>query len=119
MVFVAYLGSGFVFSGGISRWIIFVVGMSAAFVLSLFDVARNYWISLLSSAHPIRALCIYRNDAQQNTIDRAFIGKHYRLIWLPASQRHGYEDYDSYDVIIMIGDYTDEQLQDAFDQVRL
>ncbi|USN56702.1 MAG: hypothetical protein H6766_06890 [Candidatus Peribacteria bacterium] len=93
IIFMAYLGSGFIFSGGISRWIILVVGIGSLFVLSLFDIARNYCIGRISATHPVRVLCIYWKDSQQDTIDRALLYKNYYLTRLPASQRRGHEDY--------------------------
>ncbi len=62
---------------------------------------------------------MYHNDGQQDIVSRALGGKTYSLTRLPASQWGGREDYDAYDMIVMVGDYTDEQLQDAFDQIRL
>lgn len=41
------------------------------------------------------------------------------MTWLPAGQRNGREDYEAYDMVLAVGDYQDEQLEIAFDQIRL
>ncbi len=96
-----------------------MIGGLSLVILPLVDIVRDWLMGRVGSSASVRVLCVYHNDDQQDIVSRALGSKTYSLTRLPVSQWGGREDYDMYDMIVLVGDYADEVLQDAFDQIRL
>lgn len=64
MTFLALFGNGFLFTDGISRFLILWSAASGLVVLSIFDIFWNNINRHLEKEHPYKILVIYKTDEQ-------------------------------------------------------
>lgn len=64
MTFLALFGNGFLFTDGISRFVILWTAVCGLILLSIFDIFRNNLNSFLEKKHPYKILLIYNTREQ-------------------------------------------------------
>lgn len=102
MTFLALFGESFIFSYGISRFIILIVAFLGLLVLSVFDIFWNMMNSKIESRYPYKILVLYSN---QDLLDQ-FVEE--------------FEDYSIYDIrAVEIDQFDATKNRDKLDIVAL
>ncbi len=120
MTFLALFGNGFLFSDGISRFLIVWSALCGLAVLSIFDIFWNNINSYLEKQHPYRILVIYKTEEEYAKFIEDIAG--YKIYDLAPIH---YADYDAsrrlthVDIVIALGGYDLNTLQDIADQARV
>lgn len=119
MTFLALFGNGFLFTDGISRFLIVWSALCGLVILSVFDIFRNNINSYLEKEHPYKILVIYKTDEQYKQFAEDIAGYTiYELI--PVLEK----DYDpsrrrsSIDIVMAVGSYETNTLQTIADHAR-
>ena len=119
ITFIAYFGQGYLFSSGISRLIIIRVAIFSLILLALFDFLRNKWDRRLERRQHETILFVYKNKQEYEQLTSQM--KRYKQY-----ECHGCSfnelnktDINDYHTIIMVGSYTKNTLQQAFERIRL
>lgn len=117
--FLAYFGSDYLFVNGISRLIVVWVIVLVACLLFVVDSLRYMIVRQYERRHPSRALYVYYDQ----DVFKDLVQKLHRYGRFETIGIH----YDTFDersldgikVVVMVWDYSKQQLQDAFERVRL
>lgn len=113
----AYFWQWFFFANGISRLVIIMTSLLVFVIVPLTDWIRKYWYAAQLKRHPGQILFLLQDKNQEIIAHQFKTPKHYQTtISL-------FTDIDTnslnYDIIVLVGSYTKDQLQDIIDIMRL
>lgn len=117
--FLAYFWSDYLFVNGISRLIVFWVLCLTLLVLFCVDSLWYVILRHIERANPPKALYVYKHKDHFEKLQKT-------LMWYARYETHWlcYDDLSAASlqemkVVVMVGDYTKQELQDSFEYVRL
>ena len=119
MTFLALFGNGFLFTNGISRFLILWSAGCGLLILSLLDIFWNNINRYLEAMHPYKILLIYKTEEQHAHIQEAI--KSYPIYELVAVQKISYDTsrrWDNVDLVMAVGSYDTNMLQTIADHAR-
>ena len=114
---IAYFGQEFIFQHGISRFIIIVVALATLVIIPLVEALRKWlylrWIQQFS--HSVHILL--QDQTQQAIGTQLTLPTYYKV---RTSLFHTIDiDEIAEDIIILVGSYTKDELQELIDLIRL
>ena len=118
MAFIAYFGSGFLFSWGISRFIIIWSALVRLIMWSAIDLLWNILIKQHQKRYPYNILIVYQSIDKRDIVVGQLQDTQYDLTCLNKSEWSDIT-YDKYHIVIAVWDFTNQKLQKEFDQIRL
>ncbi|MBP6911012.1 sugar transferase [Patescibacteria group bacterium] len=119
MTFLALFGNGFIFTDGISRFLILWSALCGFIALSIFDIFWNNINSYLEKEHPYKIVVIYKTQAQYEQFSQDISGyKIYELIPVQEKEYDGNRRRGAVDIVIAVGSYSTNLLQTIADHAR-
>ena len=119
MTFLALFGNGFLFTDGISRFLIVRSAGFGLIVLSIFDIFRNNINRYLEKKHPYKILLIYHDmDHYQKFIHDIASYPIYELIAVQHSDYDPSRRREGIDIAMAVGAYDINTLQLIADHAR-
>lgn len=120
MTFLALFGEGFLFSQGISRFIILIVATAGFFVLSVFDLFWNDLNSRLEARYPYRLLAIYsEHDLLDQFLDEFEDYPIYDIRAITTEEYDNDRSWDDIDLVVVLGTHEQELTQVIADHARM
>lgn len=120
ITFLALFGEGFLFSYGISRFILLVVSFSGLIVLTIFDLFWNAWNSRLEMINPYRILTLYDDqELLDQFVDEFEDYAIYDIRAVPFQEYDPKKNWDKIDVVVMLWTSHRALMQDIADHARL
>lgn len=119
MTFLALFGNGFIFTDGISRFLILWSALCGFIALSVFDIFWNNRNSYLEKNHPYKIVVIYKTEAQYAQFAEDISGyKIYELIPVQEKEYDETRRWGIVDIVIAVGAYSTNTLQTIADHAR-
>ncbi|UFX82524.1 sugar transferase [Candidatus Absconditicoccus praedator] len=119
--FLAYLGQDFIFPNGISRFILILGGFFFLVMSSLFDIFLNLINSRYEQKKPYNMLLVYSNINFFKKVSKRFRG--YNIYTIHGTKidyaLEGKETIGDYDIVVMLGNFDKNVLQQVVDYTRL
>lgn len=119
ITFLAYFGGGFLFTSGISR---FILIWSAVVSLLLLYFIEWFWIlaeRLIEKRNPTKLLFIYRDENEFAHVEHSVVFNRYMQVESLHVDDFVAEKVDDFDHIIIVGGFPSHILQEMFDAARL
>ncbi|MFA5747505.1 MAG: exopolysaccharide biosynthesis polyprenyl glycosylphosphotransferase [Candidatus Absconditabacterales bacterium] len=118
ITFVAYFGQGFVFFYGISRFIIVIGGFVSFFVLLFFDQIRNY-LEAIEHKEGKNKILIVGSDTMESykAIEKIKSGFSFKTEYIGSAEINSV-DVGKYFIVVVVGSFEKETLQNIFEKVR-
>lgn len=119
MTFLALFGNGFIFTDGISRFLILWSAVAGLFAVSIFDIFRNNLNKYLEKKHPYRILVIYDTLEHYDQFAEDIRGYDiYELIPVSEDAYDPSRQREKIDIVIAVGSYDTNTLQTIADHAR-
>lgn len=119
ITFIAYFGRGFIFEGGISRFIIVLTSFITFFAIFFFDQIRNF-LEARSHRNSKHKILIIVNDIKQSyeAVEKIKRGFSFKSELLQADEIKDI-NFKKYLMVVAVGNYEKEMLQKLFEKIRL
>ncbi len=118
ITFIAYFGQGFVFFFGISRFIIVIGAIIIFFVLFFFDQIRNYLESRIDRNSDKKIMIIGSDTlSSYKAIEEIKNGFSFKTEFVSGKEMKDI-DLHKYIMVIAVGSFDKECLQDIFEKTR-
>ncbi|HMT00978.1 MAG TPA: sugar transferase [Candidatus Absconditabacterales bacterium] len=119
ITFLGFYGNGFLFVGGISRFIIIWSAVFCFLFLSIFDSWYGVIKKFFEKKDTFKVLLCYKNiDDATAVLEKISIDRSYSYKTWIFDETESFPTKD-FDVFVVVGTFTQHQLQNLFDQVRL
>ncbi|MBS8121671.1 sugar transferase [Candidatus Vampirococcus lugosii] len=119
--FIAYLGQGFIFPNGISRFILLIGGFFSLLFITIFDILLNNINSYLERKNPYKLLFIYSTESFYKKIFNSF--SDYKIYDITGIYVDDLLDLNKeikkYDIFVTVGNFDKNFLQNLMDIIRL
>lgn len=114
--FIAWLGFGYVFVSGISRFVLVFASGLSLILLSWVDLVRDFWIARVHRKHPYRLLLIGDDMQKIDTLRQDFAWSDGYSIQHTSSTIFQTPRWDDRDACLLLGAYDAWLLQTRGDQ---
>lgn len=120
MTFLALFGWDFLFSQGISRFIILIVAAASLIVLSIFDMIWNSINGRLESVYPYKILAVYDDqDLLDSFLDEFSEYPLYDIRAITAQEYEPWRRWDDIDIVVVLGSHDQDFMQIVADHARV
>ena len=115
---LAYFWQDFIFKNWISRLIIIWVAIGSLIIIPIFEIIRQWLYTNRIQQFSHSVLILYReNEQSENIINQINLPSYYKISKKSFSDQFSY--HISEDIILLVGGYSQDELQKIVDTLRL
>ena len=117
--FIAYMGFGFLFVNGISRFVLLAWVLSTGIILTLIDLFLNIWNSAQEKKYPYHILLLSSDSNTSEKIENTLrLYPMYTIARIPLS-RFSRQKIQEHDIVMIAGTIEKKLLQEIADEANI